>query len=398
MTKVRVTLAIIILPNINTYTDDGSAIAHEVRNSKSNQFRAIRALSAERRWCLTGTPIHNSLEDLAALFQFLKVPLVDTNAHFKQQITNPIKTNTHSDMGRGMRNLRLLLTTYCLRRKQTCLPQMKDQKLEEIIQHLSFETHEHQEYEDLKVECKNAVDKAIRSVDQQKFFSVFKAIMRLRLFCNHGVAIPSTELGGGDDSMCTHCGEQIDLESEVITKGYMLVCGHSVCTMCFSYTRPQMGMVGFQREFQCQICWKASKDEEISEIGKNKGIKKSMRDIMSASVSEVDGGRQCYPTKIRTLVEDIQKNPGNEKRFACIVSGILGFLTKLSTSIVFSSWVRSLVLAERALKSAGIGYVLIDGRLKLDDRKKALRRFREDPKTMVLLMTTGTGAAGYADP
>jgi SWI/SNF-related matrix-associated actin-dependent regulator of chromatin subfamily A3 len=33
--------------------------AHQIRNPKSSTFRACAALQAERRWCLTGTPLTN---------------------------------------------------------------------------------------------------------------------------------------------------------------------------------------------------------------------------------------------------------------------------------------------------------------------------------------------------
>ncbi|XDG06032.1 hypothetical protein ABKA04_005647 [Annulohypoxylon sp. FPYF3050] len=48
--------------------------AHEIRNRTTKQFQAIASISASHRWCLTGTPIQNSLDDLGALVSFLKNP------------------------------------------------------------------------------------------------------------------------------------------------------------------------------------------------------------------------------------------------------------------------------------------------------------------------------------
>ncbi|TVU29896.1 hypothetical protein EJB05_21487 [Eragrostis curvula] len=47
--------------------------AHTIKSSKSLISLAATALTADRRWCLTGTPIQNNLEDLYSLFRFLRV-------------------------------------------------------------------------------------------------------------------------------------------------------------------------------------------------------------------------------------------------------------------------------------------------------------------------------------
>lgn len=46
--------------------------AHIVRNHKSATSGAVCGLKARRRWCLTGTPVHNKDLDLFALLKFLR--------------------------------------------------------------------------------------------------------------------------------------------------------------------------------------------------------------------------------------------------------------------------------------------------------------------------------------
>ena len=47
------------------------------------------------------------------------------------------------------------------------------------------------------------------------------------------------------------------------------------------------------------------------------------------------------------------------------------------------------------LENVGIQYARIDGAIPTIGRNRIIKRFQEDPKTNLLLMTTGTGAVGY---
>lgn len=44
----------------------------KAKNPKTATYRAIRAISAQRRWGLTGTPLENKLEDVVSIFGFVK--------------------------------------------------------------------------------------------------------------------------------------------------------------------------------------------------------------------------------------------------------------------------------------------------------------------------------------
>jgi SNF2 family DNA or RNA helicase len=47
--------------------------AHNIKNRKSLQAKAATSVDAECRWAVTGTPIHNHIDDLFSLFHFLRV-------------------------------------------------------------------------------------------------------------------------------------------------------------------------------------------------------------------------------------------------------------------------------------------------------------------------------------
>ncbi|OQD67879.1 hypothetical protein PENPOL_c003G05250 [Penicillium polonicum] len=68
--------------------------AHYIRNRATKQFQAVVNLSAQHRWCLTGTPIQNSIEDLGALVAFLRVPILDRVASFRKFISTPTSSES----------------------------------------------------------------------------------------------------------------------------------------------------------------------------------------------------------------------------------------------------------------------------------------------------------------
>jgi DNA repair protein RAD5 len=46
--------------------------AHSIKGSKTQSAKGVFHLTADRRWCLTGTPIQNKLEDIFSLLHFLR--------------------------------------------------------------------------------------------------------------------------------------------------------------------------------------------------------------------------------------------------------------------------------------------------------------------------------------
>ena len=50
--------------------------AHWVRNHECATSAAVAALKAERRWCMTGTPIQNKMDDLFSLVRYVALECI----------------------------------------------------------------------------------------------------------------------------------------------------------------------------------------------------------------------------------------------------------------------------------------------------------------------------------
>lgn len=86
--------------------------AQSIKNYKTQVARACWGLRAKRRWCLSGTPIQNSIDDLYSYFRFLKYDPYSSYVLFCSTIKNPITRNPV----KGYQKLQAILKTVMLRR------------------------------------------------------------------------------------------------------------------------------------------------------------------------------------------------------------------------------------------------------------------------------------------
>ncbi|KAK7992141.1 P-loop containing nucleoside triphosphate hydrolase, partial [Apiospora saccharicola] len=117
-------------------------ISHDIRNRNTRQFEVAASLATQHRWCLTGTPIQNSLEDLGALIAFLRVPLLEKPQTFQRFIVDQSKQGVNY----RFQNLRTLLESVCLRRTKEIIG-LADPVQE--TRELTFTTVERDQYNEL---------------------------------------------------------------------------------------------------------------------------------------------------------------------------------------------------------------------------------------------------------
>ncbi|XP_021278351.1 DNA repair protein RAD5A isoform X2 [Herrania umbratica] len=86
--------------------------AHTIKSSKSQISMAATALVADRRWCLTGTPIQNKLEDLYSLLRFLRVEPWGNWPWWNKLIQKPFEEGDE----RGLKLVQSILKPIMLRR------------------------------------------------------------------------------------------------------------------------------------------------------------------------------------------------------------------------------------------------------------------------------------------
>ena len=83
-------------------------------------YRTVAEIAARSRWCLTGTPVQNRLEDVGSLLAFLRVSPFHSLSTFRKHVSLPF------DEGGKRRQLavqrfKTLLDDSCLRRTKDVL-------------------------------------------------------------------------------------------------------------------------------------------------------------------------------------------------------------------------------------------------------------------------------------
>ncbi|ERS99379.1 hypothetical protein HMPREF1624_04579 [Sporothrix schenckii ATCC 58251] len=92
--------------------------AHSIKNRNAKMTKACCAMPAEFRWCLTGTPMQNNLDELQSLVNFLRITPYDNLTEWRNHIDVPLKN------GRGylaIRRLHSLLRCFMKRRTKDIL-------------------------------------------------------------------------------------------------------------------------------------------------------------------------------------------------------------------------------------------------------------------------------------
>ncbi|KAK8709677.1 hypothetical protein V6N13_060687 [Hibiscus sabdariffa] len=371
--------------------------AHTIKSSKTVGARACFALSAHCRWCLTGTPLQNNLEDLYSLLCFLHVEPWCNWAWWKAKIQGPYENGNPT----GLKWIKAILWLLMLRRTK----ETKDKEGRLIlvlpptdIQIIECEQSEAERdfYDALFKRSKVQFDQFVaQGKVLHNYASILELLLRLRQCCNHPFLVMSRAdsqqysdlnklarrflethsdsitpnqnaptkayieevvdgIRRGENTECPICLESAD--DPVLTP-----CAHRMCRECLlsSWRTPVVGL--------CPICRTVLKKSELITCPTENKFRVDVENNWKES-SKV--------SKLLECLEHIRRSGSGEK------------------SIVFSQWTSFLDLLEIPLKRRGIGFLRFDGKLVQKHRERVLKEFNDTREKMVLLMSLKAGGVG----
>ena len=90
--------------------------AQQIKNSAARTTRSVRAIPAEHRIAMTGTPVENRLSELWSIMQFLNPGLLGSEKGFRERFAIPIERDGDDE---AAERLRRITGPFVLRRLKT---------------------------------------------------------------------------------------------------------------------------------------------------------------------------------------------------------------------------------------------------------------------------------------
>ncbi|KAH7009780.1 SNF2 family N-terminal domain-containing protein [Ilyonectria destructans] len=342
--------------------------AHRICNASSITFQVARRLKAISRWCLTGTPIRNSLTDYFSLISFIRVPQFCEKSQFEFWIHSPIKKKQPQCFDA----LGDLIRATCIRRtKESCGLTLNLPSKTEVIEQVELDPDDQDLYNffrdrTAKIAAGLSEDKTgqnRRVPGRKRGRNILTLINFLRRICNHGQEmLPPSALQSWRE------------KDNNVDWGMMLLVGDS-CEAC--------GQCRQMPELQDEASPRAdSKEPEclgcLSGVPSN-GASKALQTTKGSKGT----GAVAPSAKLRALLQNLRREQTPASIQTC-----------QGKSVVFSIWTRMLDLVGEALSRDGLAFQRLDGQCTLQGREAAIKIFSDQPNCRVMLASIGSAGEG----
>eukprot|EP00931_Biecheleriopsis_adriatica_P040762 TRINITY_DN2334_c0_g1_i6.p1 TRINITY_DN2334_c0_g1~~TRINITY_DN2334_c0_g1_i6.p1 ORF type:complete len:1267 (-),score=295.30 TRINITY_DN2334_c0_g1_i6:975-4775(-) len=387
--------------------------AHTIKNRVSRQAQAAFRLKSFCRWCVTGTPLQNSVEELYSPVRFLRVDPWSTWSCWRQSVAIPLERGRHGDgdsMTLALDTARRIVTPLLLRRTKDTVDPRTGKPLLQLprkhvhVRRLELSLVERDFYDAVWSRAKTEFDTFLASGEAlSKYTHILQLILKLRQALCHPFLVFARESGKDEDmdTLQMRClkemtGEKGLSESYVsniledIKKGdlsdcsiccdtpqdpTMTPCGHIFCReCCFQIIKQCHG--------ECPVCRKPGINQKTLRVLPGASRFPSQLLAKASAAGSKDAGDSAHSTKMKDLLSLLREDMAAGHR-----------------AVVFSQWTSFLDLIGSALESAGIAFQRFDGSLSLDERAARVAWLSEECKdgssgARVLMVSLKSGGSG----
>uniref|UniRef100_A0ACD5ZUR4 Uncharacterized protein n=1 Tax=Avena sativa TaxID=4498 RepID=A0ACD5ZUR4_AVESA len=370
--------------------------AHTIKSPKTKAAQAAYLLFSQCRWCLTGTPLQNNLEDLYSLLCFLHVePWCNAN-WWQKLIQRPYDNGDE----RGLKLVKAILRPLMLRRTKETKDKMGNPILVLPPAHIEVveceQTVEERDfYEALFRRSKVQFDKFVAEGNVlSNYANILELLLRLRQCCDH----PFLVISKADTKKYT----DLDELAQRFLEGVHGDPGRHAIVPSRAYVEEVVEEIRQGTTAECPICLESTSDDPVL----TPCAHRMCRECLLSSWTTPAGG-PCPLCRSPITKADLISLPGqcryevdakNNWKDSCKVSKLMMTLEDLGKkrekSIVFSQFTSFFDLLEIPLEQKGIKFLRFDGKLSQKHREKVLREFSESQDKLVLLMSLKAGGVG----
>lgn len=264
-----------------------------IKNKNTKAALGACSLQALTRFCMSGTPMMNSINELYSLIRFLRIKPYNSSDRFSRDFIQPLKRESDSGKAKAMTQLQALLKAILLRRtKKSQIDGKPILSLPERTtdhDHAEFSEDEQAFYQALEGKTQLQFNKYLKAGTVGRNYSnVLVLLLRLRQACCHPHLIKDFGMSSGVTGISPEdmlklarelapdvvarikeqCGQndQSALECPVCmdmadNATIFLPCGHSTCSECFArISDPSQAIAGGDAteghnvDFKCPNC------------------------------------------------------------------------------------------------------------------------------------------------
>ncbi|KAI9030321.1 SNF2 family N-terminal domain-containing protein [Hyaloraphidium curvatum] len=415
--------------------------AHTIKDASTAQSKAACSINARRRWCLTGTPIQNKLDDLYALIKFLRVQPFDEKLAWTTTFTRPLRSADPI----GVSRLQTLMKLVTIRRTKTM--KIKGQPIvslpprEDRVESVELGPFERKLYDAAHRQSKEIFERLVQNDNvMRNYVHVLEILLRLRQLVTHPGLVKRSQIDfanlkleessvidlsdesavdaaqswetynllrdSGED-YCCRCQEQVvdatsgDVDPRYAARAPVVSrCGHLYCKGCV-----EAGLK--QNAFECRMCSRIVTTTDVLELNEasleavtkqtmakaEKTIKLFMKGPNGTTADAtitVDPNKlellspYDESAKVRAIIADLR-----QVRLDAQTAG-----TEMPKSVIFSQWTGMLDILQNHLTYHEFGFTRLDGKMSRPDRSAAIQTFRSDPDCTVMLVSLKAGGVG----
>ncbi|ODV91248.1 hypothetical protein CANCADRAFT_19046, partial [Tortispora caseinolytica NRRL Y-17796] len=427
-----------------------------IKNVRTQVAAAAFSLKAQHKWCLSGTPMQNSVDEFYSTVKFLDIKPYNSKDYFNRVIGRPLKIGNQPSKT-AMQQLQVLLRSMCLRRTKDSsvdgqpvlqLPPRNDEVL-----YAEFDPEHKRFYELVEQKVGELADRYMERQGLNNYAHMLVLLLRLRQACDHmWVCRDKKKMQNADVLACAdedterepvkakrieslnanilsdeairrikslnediECSSCLDvLENEVVR--IVTPCGHIHCVECLLKIEERANLDSLKSgstdlELNCDYCGGGFEMKGVltldafaqkygpivgkSNTHNNDGDESAVMNqvLNNVELTSARGGLSSEKLK-KKIKQKLHIHWKSSGKLDKAAEVVEENISKGVKTLIFTQFLDMIRLMEIVCETKGWKCISFDGSMSSEYREEAISSFNSDPTTMVMIMSLKAGNTG----